>query len=221
MALPAKTCGDWAKFALASGGDSKAHGLHNYCDSLSRQDGESTGFHASLSPPEASRQALEPGRPMTIDIDSLKANIKRWTLILGVLQITVGCMVGFIPPSAVAWFRGIVMAHIEFTANGVLMVAFAFLVRDLQLSTVALKVWLVLLQIGTWANGAAGVAAAFIGASSKLMPTINEKFPPPGGADNPIVSGSLMLCGVTIMLALLLTLYGLLRSKTSNKDSNA
>ena len=117
---------------------------------------------------------------MTTDIDSQKANTKRWTLILGVLQITVGCMVGFIPPSAVAWFRGIVMAHIEFTANGVLMVAFGFLVRELRLSPAALKVWFATLQIGTWANGAAGVAAAFIGASSKLMPTINEKFPPPG-----------------------------------------
>lgn len=62
---------------------------------------------------------------------------------------------------------------------------------------------------------------AFIGASSKLMPTINEKFPPPHGSDNPIVSGSLLLCGVTIMVALLLTLYGLLRSKTSGKDANA
>jgi hypothetical protein len=158
---------------------------------------------------------------MTTDIDSLKANIKRWTLILGVLQITVGCVVGFIPPSAVAWFRGIVMAHIEFTANGVLMVAFGFVVRELRLSPAALKVWFATLQIGTWANGAAGIAAAFIGASSKLMPTLNEKFPPPHGTDNPIVSGSLKLCGVTIMVALLLTLYGLLRSKTSGSDSNA
>jgi hypothetical protein len=89
---------------------------------------------------------------MTTDIYSLKANVKHWTLILGVLQITVGCMVGFIPPSAVAWFRGIVMAHIEFTANGVLMVAFGFLVRELQLSPAALKVWFATLQIGTWAN---------------------------------------------------------------------
>jgi hypothetical protein len=158
---------------------------------------------------------------MTTDIDSLKANIKRWTLILGVLQITVGCVVGFIPPAAVAWFRGIVMAHIEFTANGVLMVAFGFVVRELRLSPAALKVWFATLQIGTWANGAAGVAAAFIGASSKLMPTLNEKFPPPHGTDNPIVSSSLKLCGVTIMVALLLTLYGLLRSETSVKDSNA
>jgi hypothetical protein len=158
---------------------------------------------------------------MKTDIGILKGKMKRWTLILGVLQITVGCMVGFIPPSAVAWFRGIVMAHIEFTANGVLMVAFGFLVRELCLSPAALKVWFATLQIGTWTNGAAGVAAAFIGASSKLMPTINEKFPPPHGTDNPIVSGSLKLCGVTIMVALLLTLYGLSRSKTPTYDSNA
>ena len=158
---------------------------------------------------------------MKTDIDILKASMKRWTLILGVLQIMVGCLVGFIPPSAVSWFRGIVMAHVEFTANGVLMVVFAFLVRELRLSAAALKVWFATLQIGTWTNGAAGVAAAFIGASSKLMPTINEKFPPPHGTDNPIVSGSLKLCGVTIMVALLLTLYGLLHSKTATYDPNA
>jgi hypothetical protein len=158
---------------------------------------------------------------MKTDIDILKASLKRWTLILGVLQIMVGCLVGFIPPSAVSWFRGIVMAHVEFTANGVLMVVFAFLVRELRLSPAALKVWFATLQIGSWTNGAAGVAAAFIGASSKLMPTINEKFPPPHGTDNPIVSGSLKLCGVTIMMALLLTLYGLLQSRTSTSDPNA
>ncbi|HXJ56630.1 MAG TPA: hypothetical protein VNU68_08205 [Verrucomicrobiae bacterium] len=153
---------------------------------------------------------------MTTDLDRLKEDLRRWTLILGVLQITVGCVVGFIPPPAVAWFRGIVMAHIEFTANGVLMVAFAFLVRDLRLGSVAFKMWFAMLQIGTWTNGAAGVAAAFLGASSKLMPTLNEKFPPPHGTENPIVSGSLKLCGVTIMVALLLTLYGLWRNKTSD-----
>ncbi len=112
------------------------------------------------------------------------------------------------------------MAHIEFTANGVLMVVFGFLVRELRLSPLALKIWFVTLQLGTWTNGAAGVAAAFIGASSKLMPTINEKFPPPHGTDNPIVSGSLQLCGVTIMVALVLTLYGLLGPKALTKDVN-
>lgn len=150
---------------------------------------------------------------MTSDTDSLKENIRRWTLILGVLQITVGCCIGFIPPSAVAWFRGIVMAHIEFVVNGILMVVFGLLVRELRLSPAALKAWFALLQIGTWTNGAAGVAAAFLGASSKLMPTLNEKFPPPHGTDHPLVSGSLQICGVTIMLALLLTLYGLVRAR--------
>lgn len=158
---------------------------------------------------------------MATDLDSLKANLKRWTLILGVLQISVGCAVGFIPPSAVEWFRGIVMAHIEFTANGVLLIAFGFLVAELRLSPAALKVWFAMLQIGTWTNGAAGVAAAFLGASSKLMPTINEKFPPPHGTDHPLVSGSLKLCGVTIIVALLLTLFGLVRSRTDGTQANA
>lgn len=154
---------------------------------------------------------------MSSELEELKSTIRRWTLILGVLQITVGCVIGFIPPSAVQWFRGIVMAHIEFTANGVLMIVFGLLINELRLGSAALKVWFATLQLGTWSNGAAGVAAAFIGASSKLMPTLNEKFPPPHGTDNPIVSGALMLCGVTIMIALLLTLYGLLRNRSTTQ----
>jgi hypothetical protein len=160
-------------------------------------------------------QPTEEVKRVAIDNESLKEHLRRWTLVLGVLQITVGCIVGFIPPSAVAWFRGIVMAHIEFTANGVLMVVFGFLVRELCLPRWALMTWFVTLQVGTWMNGTAGVAAAFIGASSPLMPTINEKFPPPHGTDNSIVSGSLQLCGLTIMVALILTLCGLLRTRSS------
>lgn len=152
------------------------------------------------------------------DMVRLKDTLRHWTLLLGVLQVTIGCMVGLVPPSAVAWFRGIVMAHIEFTANGVLMIAFGFLLRELRLGPSTLKAWFATLQIGTWTNGAAGVAAAIIGASSKLMPTINEKFPPPYGTDNPIVSGLLQLCGVTILVALLLTLYGLLGSRGPTSD---
>jgi len=156
---------------------------------------------------------------MTQPLNDLKARLRRWTLILGVTQVLVGCLVGFIPPPAVEWFRGIVMAHIEFTANGVLMVALGFLVADLALGPAALKTWFATLQIGTWTNGAAGVAAAFIGSSSKLMPTLNEKFPPPNGVDSPVVTGLLQLCGVTIMVALLLTLYGLWRSKVSGRSA--
>lgn len=158
---------------------------------------------------------------MPTDLDPLKVTLKRWTLILGVFQITVGCAVGLIPPSAVEWFRGIVMAHIEFAMNGILMIAFGFLVPELRLGPAALKVWFVLLQIGTWTNGAAGVAAAFLGSSSKLMPTLNEKFPPPHDTDHPLVTGSLTLCAITIMAAMLLTLYGLLRSKAAGQETDA
>ncbi len=154
---------------------------------------------------------------MNSELEELKGTLRRWTLILGVLQITVGCAVGFIPPSAVQWFRGIVMAHIEFTANGVLMIVLGLLVNELHLGAAALKVWFATLQVGTWSNGTAGVAAAFLGASSQMMPTLNEKFPPPNGTDSAIVSGALMLCGITIMIALLLTLYGLLRNKPTTR----
>lgn len=149
---------------------------------------------------------------MARDVENLKDKLKRWTLILGVLQITTGCLIGLIPPTAVPWFRGIVMAHIEFTANGILVVVFGFLIKELFLSPVAWKIWFATLQIGTWTNGAAGLTAAFIGTSSKLMPTINEKFPPPHGTESPIVTGTLLLCAVTILVALFLTLYGLIRT---------
>ena len=154
---------------------------------------------------------------MANDIDSLKANLRRWTLLLGVIQITVGCLVGFIPPPAVAWFRGIVMAHIEFTMNGILMIALGFLVKELRLNPTALKVWFATLLIGTWANGGAGLAGAFIGSSSKLMPTLNEKFPPPHSLDSPVVTGLLLLCAANILAALLLTIFGLLRNRSSDE----
>jgi hypothetical protein len=158
---------------------------------------------------------------MTTGIDKLKGTLRRWTLILGVLQITVGCLVGFIPPPAVAWFRGVVMAHIEFTANGVFVIVLGFLVREMHLNSAALRVWFATLQTGTWTNGGAGLIAGFLGASSKLMPTINEKFPPPHGTDSALVSNTLLVCGVTILVALFLTLYGLIRAGTSTGDATA
>jgi len=154
---------------------------------------------------------------MAGDMDRFKAKLKKWTLFLGVLQITVGCLIGFIPPPAVQWFRGIVMAHIEFTANGVLMVAFGFLVKEMALNRAAWLTWFATLQIGTWTNGGAGLIAAFIGSSSKLMPTLNEKFPPPHSTDNPLVTNTLMVCGITILVALALTLWGLLRARADQQ----
>jgi len=150
----------------------------------------------------------------------LKSALRQWTIFLGVLQITVGCLIGFIPPTAVQWYRGIVMAHIEFAMNGIMMIVLGLLVRELALGAPALKLWFATLQIGTWTNGGAGVAAAFIGTSSKLMPSINEKFPPPHGDNSPIVTGLLMVCGVTVLVALLLTLYGLFQSMRANKEAH-
>jgi hypothetical protein len=144
-----------------------------------------------------------------------KEVLRRWTLILGVLQILVGCLVGLTSPTAVEWFRGIVMAHIEFTANGVLMIAIGLLTRELGLGRGALLTWFTTLQIGTWTNGAAGIAAALSGASSGLMPTLNEKFPPPHGTANVLVSGLLTVCAVTIIVALVLTLIGLARGRAN------
>lgn len=144
--------------------------------------------------------------------DCLKEALRRWTLVLGVTQILVGCLVGLIPPTAVPWFRGIVMAHLEFTANGVLMVVFGLLVRELHLGTAMLKAWFATLQIGAWFNGGAGLIAAFTGVSSPLMTTLNSKFPPPHGSDSLLVTVTLMICGVMILAALVLTLIGLLRA---------
>ena len=148
---------------------------------------------------------------MKIQTDSLKDQLRRWTLFIGVAQVLFGCLVGLIPPTAVPWFRGIVMAHIEFTANGVLMIVIGLLARELRLGVAALKIWFWTLVIGTWTNGAAGLVGAFAGQSSASMPTLNQSFPPPGGVDNQIVTGLLMVCGVTILCALVLTLAGLAR----------
>jgi hypothetical protein len=46
------------------------------------------------------------------------------------------------------------------------------MVGELRLSPAALKMSFTAPQIGTRTEGAAGIAAAFIGAPSKLMPTI-------------------------------------------------
>lgn len=143
----------------------------------------------------------------------LRDSLRRWTLLLGVLQVTVGCLVGLTPPDAVAWFRGIVMAHIEFTANGVLMIVLGLLLNEMRLGRGALLAWFATLQLGTWTNGSAGFVAALLGTSTQLMPTLNEKFPPPHGTDHPLPTALLLVCAVSILAALLLTLWGLWRGR--------
>lgn len=150
---------------------------------------------------------------MNNDTTRLRTRLRHWTLVLGVAQITLGCLVGLIPPAAVPWFRGIVMAHIEFTLNGVLMVAFGLLVADLRLRAGLLWAWFWALQLGTWSNGAAGLVGGVLGVSSVLMPTLNQRFPAPAGADHWAVTGLLQLCALTILAALALTLWGLVAGR--------
>ena len=152
------------------------------------------------------------------DVDLLKEQLRRWVLLIGVAQILFGCLVGFIPPTAVGWFRGIVMAHVEFTANGVLMTVLGLLARELRLSAVAWRVWFWTLLVGTWTNGGSGLVAAFAGQSSPLMPSLNQSFPAPGGMENRTVTALLMVCGVTIVIALVLTVVGLARSPRSQAN---
>jgi hypothetical protein len=148
---------------------------------------------------------------MSVALEPLKERLRRWVLIIGVAQVLFGCLVGFIPPTAVSWFRGIVMAHIEFTANGVLMIAIGLVARELRLGAGVLRIWFWTLVVGTWTNGSAGVVGAFVGQSSRLMPTLNQSFPAPGGLDSPFVTVLLLVCAVTIVIALVLTLVGLIR----------
>ena len=146
---------------------------------------------------------------MNSEPSPVSEQLRRWVLMIGIAQVLFGCLVGFIPPTAVPWFRGIVMAHMEFTANGMLMTLMGLMTRELHLGAVAWRVWFWTLVIGTWTNGAAGLVGAFSGQSSALLSTANQNFPAPGGAANATVTGLLMVCGVTIVIALVLTLVGL------------
>ena len=133
---------------------------------------------------------------MTTDIASLKANIKRWTLILAGSP-NHDRLYGRIHP---AFSRGVVSRY----RDGAHRVH-----RQWRLD-------------GGIRLPSQGTPAGSGGIEGMVRDATNWhwKFPPPGGTDNPIASGSLKLCGVTMMVALLLTLYGLLRSKTSSYDSN-
>ena len=155
---------------------------------------------------------------MNTEVELLRERLRRWVLLIGIAQLLFGCLVGFIPPTAVPWFRGVVMAHIEFTANGVLMTVIGLLAREMRLSAGAWRIWFWTLVIGTWTNGGAGLVGAFAGQSSPLMHTLNQSFPAPGGAASPVVTGLLRVCGVTIVTALIVTIVGLARNRRTQPD---
>lgn len=144
---------------------------------------------------------------------SLSERIRFFTLLLGVIQVTLGCLVGLIPPDAIAWYRGLVMAHIQFTANGVLLVVLGFLLREMALTTFQLRCWFISTQAGTWLNGLAGMMAAIIGQSSSQMPALNKAYPPPTAGSSVLVYLTLVLCGLLILVGLGLTIVGLVKGR--------
>lgn len=150
---------------------------------------------------------------MNFENENFKSKIRYWTIFLGVLQVTVGCIVGLIPPNAVAYFRGIVSAHIEYTANGVLMIVLGLILNEAYLGRRLLWAWFAALQIGSWCNGLSALVAAFSGSTSKLTPTMNEKFPPTHGTDNPLAMALLVICAIGTLFALFITLYGLIKTR--------
>jgi len=129
-------------------------------------------------------------------------------------------VIGLTPPPAVPYFRGIVMAHLEFTANGVLLIAIGTLVNEMQLTPLLWKIWFVSLQLGTWCNGASGVISAVTGATSQLSPTMNEKFPPPHGSNSSMAANSLLVCAIGILTGLMLTMVGLMRNYSNDAGNN-
>lgn len=139
------------------------------------------------------------------------------TLVLGVVQVITGCVAGLLPPDAVAWYRGLVMAHIQFTANGVLLIVLGLLLRDMRLTPAQFRIWFISTQAGTWLNGIAGLIAAFTGQSSSQMPNLNAIHPPPNGATSTAVYVTLMFCGLFILTGLGLTLIGLLQGRKGER----
>lgn len=143
----------------------------------------------------------------------LSERIRFFTLLLGVIQVTIGCLVGLIPPDSVAWYRGLVMAHIQFTANGVLLVVLGFLLREMVLTPFQLRCWFISTQAGTWLNGVAGMMAAIIGQSTSQMPALNKAYPPPTAGTSPLVYTTLVLCGLLMLMGLGLTVWGLVKAR--------
>jgi hypothetical protein len=74
--------------------------------------------------------------------------------------------------------------------------------------------------LGTFFNGFAFLISGFSGYGTPLAPTVHDKFPFPHGITgfySDLVTGSLLLCALTVILALFLTFIGLITAKTENK----
>jgi hypothetical protein len=137
----------------------------------------------------------------------------------GVGQVLLGCFIGCIPPPAVQHYRSIVTAHIEFTANGVLLCVLGLLMPNLNLGRGGKRFLEIMAYLGTVLNGSAFIVTAFTGFGTSLGHTTHQTFPFPKGIEGPIpnlVTGMLLGCGVTIIAALVTALVGLIAQKPND-----
>ena len=144
-------------------------------------------------------------------------------IMMGVLQVLIGCIVGLIPPPAVVHFRSIVTAHIEFCFNGILLALMGLLTQYMALGSVSFFILEVTAYFGTFLNGSAFFISAFTGFGTKLSPTINEKFPFPNGIEggySDLMTTCLMTSGVTVITCLVISLVGLARYTPINADKD-
>ncbi len=145
-------------------------------------------------------------------------------IIIGVLQVLLGCIVGFIPPPAVLHFRSIVTAHIEFCVNGTLLAVLGILTQYMKLSSTSFTILELTSYTGTFCNGGAFLISAFTGFGTKLAPTVNEKFPFPNGVEggySDLMTNCLIVCGVTVIISLIFAIIGLANYEPTKPSKTA
>ena len=143
-------------------------------------------------------------------------------MVVGVFQVLLGCIVGLIPPPAVLYFRAIVTAHIEFCVNGTLLAVLGILTQYMSLSSGLFAVLELTAYLGTFCNGGAFLISGFTGFGTKLGPTINEKFPAPNGIEggySEAITNCLLVCAVTVIISLILSIIGLIAYNPKNKKA--
>eukprot|EP01012_Entosiphon_sulcatum_P045085 TRINITY_DN60033_c0_g1_i1.p1 TRINITY_DN60033_c0_g1~~TRINITY_DN60033_c0_g1_i1.p1 ORF type:complete len:153 (+),score=22.91 TRINITY_DN60033_c0_g1_i1:41-499(+) len=143
-------------------------------------------------------------------------------LVLGVLQVLTGCILGLIPENQWTLYRYAVTAHLEFTANGVLLIALGYVSTKISLPSVLGPVFWLTSVVGTWINGLAFVYGAIYGELTELAPKANSEIGAAArakltGQSGQVVTGMLTICGVCIITSLFLALLGLLLGKQNKK----
>lgn len=149
--------------------------------------------------------------------------VKRWLLFTGLLMLLQGCVLSFPPREVWAHYRSLITFHIESMVNGILLLAFAFVSTEMDLSPMLWTAFFVSAQLGTWMNGTPFIIAAYTGSYIELSPHASSGAPVTTWS--PILKNMLLVCAIFIILSFILALFGVWKKKTTNgasskKDTN-